>query len=315
MIGRSDVMLQLGNLLRRAAGSQATVLLTGESGTGKELAARAIHEQSPRSDQPFVAVHCAALPENLLESELFGYEKGAFTGAMARKPGRVELAQGGTLFLDEIGDLSMAMQVKLLRLLQEKEFQRLGGTQTCKADVRFVAATNRDLEGMVKDDQFREDLYYRLSVIPIQLPPLRHRLDDINLLAQHFSGALAEQNGLPPMSLEDRALDLLSQQPWPGNVRQLQNFMERLIVLCDGPTITHQDVIRELERQPVLLQSIPVAEDDPKSLKSRRDQAERKAVLDALKRANQNRTVAARILGVSRRTLYNKLDELGIGSA
>ncbi len=317
-IGVSEAMQEVGDLIQRAGKSKATVLIRGESGTGKELAAQAIHDESPRREGPFVIVHCAALPENLLESELFGYEKGAFTGAVAAKPGRAELAEGGTLFLDEIGDLSLAVQVKLLRLVQDGEFQRLGATRSQKADLRFVAATHRDLEAMVTAGEFRQDLFYRLNVLPIWLPPLRDRSQDIAALAEHFLAILVEQNQRPTMKLDGAAMDLLGRQSWPGNVRQLQNFVERLVVLSDGPAIGAADVERELFRQPGLCPAAsaappaPPEQQDAKSLKLSRHHAEREAVKTALERAGNNRTVAARLLGVSRRTLYNKLEEFGL---
>ena len=325
-VGKSGAMAQVESLLGRAAAGTATVLLRGESGTGKELAARALHDASPRHAGPFVKLHCAALPETLLESELFGYEKGAFTGAATRKPGRVELAHGGTLFLDEIGDITPHVQVKLLRLLQEREFERLGGTQTLKVDVRFVAATHRPLEEMVKKSEFREDLFYRLNVVPVWLPPLRARPEDIEPLARHFLEVHAKANGRQPFTLTQDALQALQAQPWPGNVRQLQNFMERLVVLSDGPNLTGEDVARELARQPGLMPqptvatpagaSMPAAAapsgGEQKTLDSQRRETERQALLDALKRAGDNRTLAARLLGISRRTLYNKLEEHGL---
>lgn len=330
-VSTSAPMREVRDLLRRAAQGNATVLIRGESGTGKELAARFVHASSPRRAGPFVALHCAALPDALLESELFGYEKGAFTGATVRKPGRVELAQGGTLFLDEIGELTPTMQVKLLRVLQEKEFERLGGTQTLKADVRFVAATHRPLEDLVARGEFREDLFYRLNVVPAWMPPLRARLDDIDALAQHFCVALGAANGRIDASLDADALAALREQPWRGNVRQLQNFIERLVVLSPASRLTRADVERELARHPafetssrpsapaVAASTPPPAPSVPpgangarKTLDEQRRETEREALITALQRANDNRTVAARILGVSRRTLYNKLEEYGL---
>src|SRR5437773_1887450 len=216
LIGKSPAMTDLASTLARAANGIATVLVRGESGSGKELVARRIHDESPRGRGPFVKVHCAALPDNLLESELFGYERGAFTGAASRKPGRVELAQGGTLFLDEIGDVTTAVQAKLLRLLQERTYERLGGTVTLAADVRFIAATHRDLEAMVGRGEFREDLFYRLNVVPVWMPPLRDRPGDIPRLARHFCAALSSANGKPPATLGDDAAGRLAAQPWPG---------------------------------------------------------------------------------------------------
>ena len=315
-VSRSPAMAGVQALLARAASSQATVLLRGESGTGKELAAQAVHEGSARKAGPLVKLHCAALPESLLESELFGHEKGAFTGAVQRKPGRVELAHGGTLFLDEIGELPPSVQVKLLRVLQERTFERLGGTQTQSVDVRFVAATHRPLEEMVQRGEFREDLFYRLNVVPVWLPPLRERPEDIAPLAGHFLTLHAKANGRPPFTLAPDALALLEAQPWPGNVRQLQNFVERLVVLSDGPTLTAADLTRELSRQPGFAQApAPKSPAEPgsSSLDAQRRETERAALEDALRRAGNNRTLAARLLGVSRRTLYNKLEEHGLG--
>ncbi|MFO0762105.1 MAG: sigma-54 dependent transcriptional regulator [Byssovorax sp.] len=320
LLGDSRAMAQVKGLIDRAAAGMATVLLRGESGTGKELAARALHAGSARRHGPFVTVHCAALPDTLLESELFGYEKGAFTGALRAKPGRVDLAEGGTLFLDEIGDITPSMQVKLLRLLQERSFERLGGTETLRADVRFVAATHRDLEDMVRKGTFRQDLFYRLDVVPIWLPPLRARRDDIPLLAQRFAAALGAANGRPAVALDASALAALRAQRWPGNVRQLQNFIERLVVLCPTPVITGDDVERETTAQvrfvteaeaPRSARSEPAAgEVGPLDIEVQK--AEREALVRALDRAGGKRQVAARILGISRRTLYNKLSEHGI---
>ena len=310
-LGASEPMRTVNDRIRRAAASSATVLLLGESGTGKEVAARAIHAASARRDGPFVAVHGAALPEHLLESELFGYERGAFTGAANRKPGRVELASGGTLFLDEIGDVSASVQVKLLRLVQEKEYQLLGATRPEKADVRFVAATHRDLAAMVDEGSFREDLYYRLNVLPIHMPPLRERREDIADLARGFVTG--------PQRLSDAALARLTAHDWPGNVRELINVIERLVVFSDGEVIDATDVDRELDRPlplsaPSSLRAAAVSRegDSEDSLAARRHEAERKAVLEALERAGGNRTKAARLLGISRRTLYKRLDEFGL---
>nr|WP_211194671.1 sigma-54 dependent transcriptional regulator [Pyxidicoccus fallax] len=325
-IGRSKAMADVQAMLAKAATGTATVLLRGESGTGKELAAKAVHDGSPRRAGPFVKLHCAALPDTLLESELFGYEKGAFTGAATRKPGRVELAHGGTLFLDEVGDIPPSMQVKLLRVIQERELERLGGTQPVKVDVRFVAATHQPLEELVKAGRFREDLFYRLNVVPVELPPLRARPEDIEPLARHFLDVHAKANGRPPFTLTDDALAVLQAQPWPGNVRQLQNFLERLVVLSDGQVLTGDEVKRELARQPGLspapapLASAPTTLEAPSAagadagltLESQRKGMEKQALVDALKRANDNRTLAARLLGISRRTLYNKLEEHGL---
>jgi two-component system, NtrC family, response regulator AtoC len=320
MLGQSEAMRELKALVARAAAGVATVLVRGESGSGKELVARQLHELSPRRAGPFVKVHSAALPDNLLESELFGYEKGAFTGATARKPGRVELAEGGTLFLDEIGDVSPAVQVKLLRVLQDREYERLGGTETLRANVRFVAATHRDLEALVREGKFREDLFYRLNVVSVFVPPLRARRDDIEGLAMHFCDVVAEKNGRGRVVLDVQALELLRGEDWPGNVRQLQNFVERLVVLAGAPRIRAADVKRELGRRagplgfaeasgyaPALPEDSGVIE-----LAQALRNAERRALEKALKSASGNRNVAARLLGISRRSLYYKLQEYGL---
>jgi DNA-binding NtrC family response regulator len=317
VVGTSTAMLDAMERLKKAAPTLATVLLRGESGTGKEVAARELHRLSPRHAAPFVPVHCGALPDNLLESELFGYEKGAFTGAVQRKPGRVELASGGTLFLDEIGDVTPAVQVKLLRLLQEREFQRLGATSPEKVDVRFVAATHRDLESMVREGTFREDLFYRLNVVPITMPSLAERSDDVAALAKRFTSELAERNGRKGLALDAGAIEGLRSASWPGNVRELHNFIERLVVFAGEGAITRADVDRELRARGGGPSIAAAASAVPSggSLDSQRMEAERGAVRDALGRAKGNRTQAARLLGVSRRTLYNKLSELGIGDA
>jgi two-component system, NtrC family, response regulator AtoC len=319
LIGESPALKKAMDVVRKAAGGDATLLIRGETGTGKELVARAVHELGARKLGPFVAVHCAALPDNLLESELFGYEKGAFTGAVSRKPGRVELAQGGTLFLDEIGDITPATQVKLLRLLQDRQFEPLGGRRTITADVRFVAATHRDLEGMVKQGTFREDLFYRLNVVPVWLPPLRVRRADIRLLVPHFVKELGAAYGRTELSIEPEALGLLEQERWPGNVRQLCNFVERLVVLSSAPLIRAEDVrlaLRDQENVEKYSTLVTHAADaSPISvgpLDQKMRETERRILEGALKRADNNRTLAARLLGISRRTLYNKLEEHGL---
>jgi two-component system response regulator AtoC len=311
LLGDSPAMQAVRALIERASRGVATVMIRGESGTGKELVARAVHEASPRRDGPLVKIHCAALPETLLESELFGYERGAFTGAVTTKPGRVELADGGTLFLDEIGDIPLPMQVKLLRLIQEREFERLGGRQTLHVNVRFVAATHRPLEEMMARGEFREDLFYRLNVVPLWLPPLRDRGGDIAQLARRFCAAHGQLNDHAGATIDDDAVAALERQPWPGNVRQLENFVERLVVLADGPRIGLDQVRAELGRQTIPLPH-PSEDGGLLNLDDRRRQTERTALTTALQQARNNRTVAARLLGVSRRTLYTKLGEHGL---
>ena len=246
IVGKSKVMRQVYEIIEKVAQTRASVLIIGESGTGKELIARAIHFNSPRSDKPFVSVNCSALPETLLESELFGHERGAFTGAVTRRKGRFELAHNGTLFLDEVGDMSPALQVKLLRVLQEMRFERVGGTATLQVDARLVAASNRDLKREVELGRFREDLYYRLKVVHINVPPLRERRDDIPLLVHHFLRKVARINGLPVKNVSHEALKYLYQYDWLGNVRELENVIERAVILCDGDEIRPQDLAEEL---------------------------------------------------------------------
>jgi two-component system response regulator AtoC len=322
LLGNSPAMARVRELIGRAAPGLTTILIRGETGTGKELVARAIHAASERAGGPLATIHCGALPDALLESELFGYEKGAFTGADQRKLGRVELAQGGTLFLDEIGDVSPVVQVKLLRLLQERTFERLGGRETIRANVRFVAATHRDLDGMVARGEFREDLFYRLNVVPLWLPPLRARKGDVPLLARSFCEAFARQNSRTLTALSDEAVGVLEEQRWPGNVRQLANFVERLVVLHGGRTIEAPDVRRELSggspfhsESDASSRSISVARSSAREgaavvpLDEALRRAERQALTAALHAARGNRSQAARLLGVSRATLYNKLKE------
>jgi two-component system, NtrC family, response regulator AtoC len=320
-VGSSTPMREAYDLLAKAARGTATVLLRGESGTGKELAAHALHQLSPRSEKPFVRIHCGALPDNLLESELFGYEKGAFTGAVSRKPGRLELANGGTAFLDEIGDISPAVQVKLLRVLQDRSFERLGGSETLKIDVRFVAATHQNLEKLVHEHKFREDLFYRLNVVPVWLPPLRERREEIPELARHFVKKHGTANGKPTATIAGEALELLKAQPWPGNVRQLENFLERVLVLSDHEQVTRADIERELARGISGLGASTSTPVEPTGgamdggltgLNAQRRKSELEAIQQALRATQGNRSRAAQVLGVSRRTLYNKLKELGI---
>jgi two-component system response regulator AtoC len=312
LLGDSDSLRSLKADVTRAAKSSATVLILGESGTGKELVARAVHEQSPRRGRPFVKLNCAAFPAALLESEIFGYEKGAFTGATKRKPGRVELAEGGTLLLDEIGDYSAETQVKLLRILQEREISRLGGTDTFPVDVRFIAATNKNLPALVTRGEFRQDLYYRLNVLPVSVPPLRARPEDIAELASRFALASGAANGRGDIQIEPAALELMRSQTWPGNVRQLENFVERLVVFSDGLRIGRDDVARELLRDVTTDAELGPHASAQGGLRGARLVAEREAIREALRLSGNNRTRAARLLNMSRRTLYNKLDELGL---
>jgi DNA-binding NtrC family response regulator len=312
--GASPAIEGVRALIARVAKTNASVLLLGESGTGKEVAARSIHAESPRKDGPFVAVHCAALPESLLESELFGHEKGAFSGAVGRKPGRFELAHGGTLFLDEMGDIPLSMQVKLLRVLQEREFNRVGGTEPVTVDVRVVAATHRDLQAMVDAGTFRQDLFYRLNVVPITLPRLADRAGDVALLARTFLERFSREHGRPGMRFTTDAIAVLEGHAFPGNVRELSNFVERLVVLSDKTEVDAEDVRTHLangrtEGRPSTPPSSGKAA--PLLADSRAD-AERVAILQALQKSGNNRTLAARVLGVSRRTLYNRIATLGI---
>jgi two-component system response regulator AtoC len=310
----STPMQQALEVVARAAPTLATVLLRGETGTGKSRLAQEIHRQSGRPGA-FVTVFCGAIPEPLMESELFGHEKGAFTGAVNRKLGRVELANGGTLFFDEIGELSAAMQIKLLRLFQDREFERVGGTETLHADVRFVVATHRDLDAAVADGTFREDLYYRLNVVPIEVPALRSRPVDIRQLSLQFIEDLSRVHNRS-VRLSEGALAVIQANPWPGNVRQLQNFLERVVVLHAGPSVSAADIERllpVLALAPRQAQLQAQAPEEPKRRGTARV-IDRAAILDALRRADNNRTRAAELLGVSRRTFYNKLQEHGLAT-
>jgi DNA-binding NtrC family response regulator len=306
----SHAMEEVLNLAARVAGSNATVLLRGESGTGKELIARAVHYRSTRADRPLIKVNCAALPETLLESELFGHEKGAFTGAASRRIGRFEAADGGTLFLDEIGDISPGVQVKLLRVLQEKEFERLGGNATIKVDVRLIAATNRDLEAAIRDGGFREDLYYRLNVVTISLPPLRDRKEDIPALLEHFLGKYGAENRREIAGVTAEARERLMRYSYPGNVRELENIIERAVVLAKTGMITTADLplhIRAAESE----EKICVTKKGP-SLTDTLETVERGLILEALKDGGGVQTRAAEKLGISERGLRYKLRKYGI---
>ena len=308
VVGASAEMQAVFDLARKAAQSRATVLLLGESGTGKEVIAQAIHEGSPRADKPFIKVSCAALPESLLESELFGHERGAFTGATARRQGRFELADGGTLFLDEIGEISPLVQVKLLRVLQGRQFERVGGTETLTVDARIVAATNRDLGTAVREGHFREDLFFRLNVISIELPPLRARKTDIPPLADHFLRRCSAAYGKPPPKLSPEAFALLLRYDWPGNVRELENAIERAVVLTEGPEIGPEVLPPALlGRAPGARQLIPGA---------RLAEIEREAILRTLEVVGGSTARAAELLGISVRTIQYRLKEYeGLDSA
>lgn len=296
-------MAELLNLAARVAPSQASVLIRGETGTGKELLARLLHQLSPRAARPLIAVNCAAIPENLLESELFGHERGAFTGAVQRRLGRVEQAHGGTLFLDEVSEFPLSMQVKLLRFLQEREFQRVGGERTLKADVRIIAATNRDLEAMVREGAFREDLFYRLNVVSLRLPPLRERREDIPLLIDHFIRRFAHENHRAITGLSREARDLLVKYDYPGNVRELENIIERAVVISRGPVITCEDLpFGSTAGQPG--QDRPL---EPTNLAAAVEDLERNLIQAALAQTRNNQSQAARLLGLSERMLRYKL--------
>jgi Nif-specific regulatory protein len=305
MIGRSPLLRGALTRAAQVARTETTVLITGESGTGKELVARATHYASPRADGPFIAVNCAALPDTLLESELFGHERGAFTGADRQKPGRFELAAHGTLFLDEIGELSAAVQVKLLRVLQEREFQRLGGTATLKADVRLIAATNRDLTAEMAAGRFRSDLFYRLGVFNVHLPPLRERDDDVLLLADAFIRSLALKMGKGDVTLSRDACELLRRHPWPGNIRELQNAIERALITCEGTLVTAAHLAIPLPPEPIRPPGSPEPVRPAASMALH--ELERKAIIDALQRTHGHKARAARLLGLTRFQLYSRL--------
>ena len=302
IISRDQGMQKVCRNLEKVAPSSATVMLLGDSGTGKEVLARALHQLSPRSDKRFMAINCAAIPENLLESELFGYEKGAFTGAAKQTLGKIELASGGTFFLDEVGDLPMPLQAKLLRFLQERVVERIGGRTEIPVDVRVACATHRNLKQMVEAGQFREDLYYRLSEIVIPIPALRDRVGDAALLAHHFKNKFCAQERRPVLSFSENALAAIENHSWPGNVREMENCIKRAVIMADGPQITVED----------LGLADAAADDDPFNLRQVRDEAGQKALVRALARADGNIVKAAEMLGISRPTLYDLMNRYGI---
>jgi two-component system, NtrC family, response regulator AtoC len=320
IVGHSEGLKEVLERVRLVAPSKATILVEGESGTGKELIAQALHQASPRARGPFVAVHCAALSETLLESEIFGHEKGSFTGATERRVGRFEAADGGTLFLDEIGEISSSTQVKLLRFLETKAIERVGGSKPIALDVRLVAATNRNLEQMVQAGKFREDLFFRLNVVRIHMPPLRERTDDIPLLLSHFVRQFAEENGLDPIAIEPGALRYLQAYPWPGNIRELRNFAENAVVLHRSGRLSEYDLDPKFRGQArLLLPSGTVGEGAPPAAGSALppltggslsvEENEKRILREALLKARGNRTRAAELMGISRRTLHRKLAE------
>ncbi|MBU1230068.1 MAG: sigma-54 dependent transcriptional regulator [Proteobacteria bacterium] len=323
IIGNSPVLREVYKILEKVAPTDSTVLVSGESGTGKELLVRALHKNSRRHDKPFVPINCGAIPRELLESELFGHEKGAFTHAIRSRPGRFELADGGTLFLDEIGEMDLSLQVKILRALQEKEIERVGGTVTKKVDVRVVAATNRDLEAEVAAGRFREDLFYRLNVIPVHLPPLRERGEDILVLAEYFLRGFCVEKDRPQMQIAPRSKAMLVSYSWPGNVRELENFMERLSILCEGQQVLPEDLPEKIQRdagmpgqervQQIVLSAgfawpeLKDMREKGLSLKDFLDEIEERLLTEALKEASGVKNQAAELLGIKRTTLIEKL--------
>jgi DNA-binding NtrC family response regulator len=321
IIGHSGRLKDVIDRVKLVAPSKATILIDGESGTGKELIAQAIHQASPRARAPFIAVHCAALSENLLESEIFGHERGAFTGAMEKRIGRFEAADTGTLFLDEIGEISPSTQVKLLRFLETKSIERVGGSKPIALDVRLVAATNRDLERQVREGKFREDLFFRLNVVRITLPPLRERPDDIPLLLAHYIKFFAQENGLPPLTVEPGALRYLQAYPWPGNIRELRNFTENAVVMHRGSKLTEYDLDPRFRGQTLALPAAAAGASPADGAVAGQgatsaafaggslsvEENEKRLLREALLKARGNRTKAAQLMGISRRTLHRKL--------
>lgn len=313
LVGKSPGMREIYTKIQQVADTRTTVLITGESGTGKELVARALHYNSSRRDQPFIAINCAALPETLIESELFGHEKGSFTDAQARKPGQFELAHGGSLFLDEIGDLSLPTQAKLLRVLQEREFCRLGGTHPIKVDVRIMAATNRNLDELLRRKEFREDLYYRINVVSLYLPPLRERREDVPYLAKHFLNQRRQEDKRAPQEFAKETLEILSKYNWPGNVRELENVIEQAMVWSNDSTILpeHLPISLRTDIHADLLHGETLS--GRLSLDKAVMEFERDIILDALRKTDYVQTHASALLGISRRMLKYRMDALGIG--
>lgn len=309
ILGRSNVLLSVLDMAVRAAQTISTVLIRGETGTGKELLAKGIHFNSPRKDHPFITINCGAIPKDLLESELFGHVKGSFTGAIAHKRGKAEAADGGTLFLDEIGELPAELQVKLLRLLQQGEIEKVGATETTNVDVRIVAATNRNLQAMVEDGAFRDDLYYRLAVIPLELPPLRNRPDDIPELVEHFFLRAREKHGRPDLVLPAALMPYFSAYRWPGNVRELENVIERLVVLSRGNELTLNDLPEALQRERPSLEVLQL-DLPPQGISL--EAVEKELILRALQKSNWNQTQAARYLDLSRKTLIYRMEKYNI---
>ncbi|WP_447598983.1 sigma-54-dependent transcriptional regulator [Nitrospira sp. Nam80] len=311
LVGSSPAMLEVYKLVARVSESRSTILIEGESGTGKELIARAIHSNSPRREKPFVPVNCGALPDQLLESEMFGYEKGAFTGAAVAKAGLFESANGGTLFLDEIGDLGAALQVKLLRVMQDQEVRRVGSTTSAKVDVRVIAATNRDLAGLVKEGRFRDDLYYRLNVVRILLPSLSERRDDIPMLAYHFlqkyAGGVAHVKGFHPDTM-----GLLKEYAWPGNVRELENAIERAVSLSHGPLLLPEDLPEPLRQQAPPAGSAVDSADSANEALLTLDEVDKRHLVRVLKETRGNKVKASKVLGIDRRTLYRMAERFGL---
>lgn len=317
LIGLSAAMQTVYKLVGKVSMSKANVLIQGESGTGKELIARAIHANSPRANRPLIPVNCGAIPENLLESELFGYERGAFTGAVGRKQGMFELADGGTLFLDEVGELSPALQVKLLRVLQDRILVRVGGVEQIPIDVRVIAATNRDLRERIRLELFREDLYYRLNVVPIYMPPLRERKEDIPLLIRHFLAKYSKEAGKEGLYISPATMEMLVSFDWPGNVRQLENTIERAVILASGPSILPEHVSGHLQKIDSVQKKLPLQgfQWEDRTMREIIQEVEREAIARALRKERGNKLQTAKRLGISRRALLYKIEMYGLDAA